>query len=216
MQFDQIRALIEEGRNLERQTGMLRQAVINLARPNARSISEREVENVVEFVNEYIEHAPALMQLIEEAAARDGVLQDIQPILDASEEYFLSPDDVIPDHLGMVGLVDDAYLTHTLMQAISDRHRSQSGSSLLPIEAHDINAFIRRLIGEPFVSILDDHVSDTLDGPLLQQKIEQMVVAMSQLNLSAVPDPIWGDAPASEIAAPRLVATGAFMSATYA
>jgi len=41
------------------------------------------------------------------------------------------------------------------MEAISDKYKSQSGKSLLPLEANAINVFIRRLIGEPFVSMLD-------------------------------------------------------------
>jgi uncharacterized membrane protein YkvA (DUF1232 family) len=135
MQTRRIRALIEEGRTIERQTGILGQAVINLANANGRSVTELEVQKVTNFVSEYIEHAPALMKRIEEAAASSGAQHDVQPILDATENYFLAPDDVIPDHLGLVGLVDDAYLTHSLMQAISDRYKAQSGKSLLPFRS---------------------------------------------------------------------------------
>ena len=214
MQIERIQALIEEGRSIERETGVLRQAVVNLANVNGWSVTEGDVQNVVDFVSEYIEHAPALMQLIEEAAASDGAQSDVQPILDATEDYFLATDDIIPDHFGLVGLVDDAYLTHSLMQAISDKYMSESGKSLLPLEAHEINAFIRRLIGEPFVSILDDHVSATLRGPSLQQNINRILMALGQLNLAARPDPIWGNA--REIAGVRFGAMAVFSSATVA
>ncbi len=210
MQTERIRALIEEAKVIERQTGMLGQAVINLAKANGRSVTELEVQKVIDFISEYIEHAPALMKLIEEAAANSGAQHDVQPILDATENYFLAPDDIIPDHLGLVGLVDDAYLTHSLMQAISDRYKSQSGKSLLPLETHENNAFVRRLIGEPFASILDDHVSATLGGPSVQQNIKQMLTALGQMNLSSVPDPVWGNARASAIADARLGAMGVF------
>ncbi len=210
MQSERIRALIEEAKIIERQTGMLGQAVINLANANGRSVTELEVQKVIDFISEYIEHAPALMKLIEEAAANSGAQHEVQPILDATENYFLAPDDIIPDHLGLVGLVDDAYLTHSLMQAISDRYKSQSGKSLLPLETHENNAFVRRLIGEPFASILDDHVSATLGGPSVQQNIKQMLTALGQMNLSSVPDPVWGNARPSEIADARLGAMGVF------
>ena len=214
MQTERIRALIEEGKVIERETGMLRQAVINLARVNGQNVSELEVQKVVDFVCEYIEHAPALMLLIEEEASNNDQQNDVQPILDATEDYFLSPDDIIPDHFGLVGLLDDAYLTHSLMQAISDRHMSQSGKSLLPLEAHQINVFVRRLIGEPFVSILDDHVSATLGASTMQQNINRILRALGKLNLHARPDPIWGDAPASEIAGARLQTMVVFSGAT--
>jgi hypothetical protein len=215
MQYDEIRTLIGEASHLEQQTGMLRRAVVDLARLNGRSLSGPQAQGVIDFVGEYIEHAPALMWLIKEAAAKEGTLGDVQPILDATEDYFLSEDDVIPDHLGMIGLVDDAYLTHTLMQAISDRHMSQSGQSLLPVESHEINAFIRRLIGEPFVSILDDHMSATLDGPVVQKRFDQLLVALGRLNLSVLPDPIWGETPTADFAGMRLMVTGVFVSAKF-
>jgi uncharacterized membrane protein YkvA (DUF1232 family) len=210
MQTEQIRALIEEGKIVERQTGMLRRAIINLANVNGRSITELEVQKVVSFVSEYIEHAPALMTLIEKAAANSGAQHHVQPILDATEIYFLAPDDIIPDHLGLVGLLDDAYLTHSLIQTISDRYKSQSGKSLLPLETHNDNAFVRRLIGEPFVSILDDRVSATLGDLSVQQNISQTMIALGQMNLSSGPDPIWGNAHGSGTVDARLGAIGVF------
>jgi len=208
MKTERIRALIEDGKTIERQTGMLRRAIINLANANGRRVAKLEVQKVINFVDEYIEHAAALLELIEDAAMNSEALRDVRPILDAAEDYFLTEDDTIPDHLGLVGLVDDAYLTHCLMQAISDRYRLQSGKSLLPLEAHEDNAFVRRLIGEPFASILDDRVSATLGSPGVQQNINPMLTALGQLNLSSVPDPVWGVSHAAEIANARLEVMG--------
>ena len=67
-----------------------------------------DVVKIVEFVTEYIEHAPALMMVIEEAATRNGVQDDVQPVLSAAEEYFLAPNDIIPDHYGLIGGEPDA------------------------------------------------------------------------------------------------------------
>jgi len=187
MQIERIRAKVKEGRIVEQQSGVLRRAIVNLSKLNGVSVTESEVEKVIDFVTEYIEHAPTLMMIIEEAAVTNGAQPDVQPILDATEDYFLAPDDIIPDHFGLVGLLDDAYLTHTLMEAISDRYESQTGKSLLPIEAHQTNMFVRRLIGEPFVSILDEHVSTTLEDLSGEQNINQLGVVLAQMNLSSVP-----------------------------
>lgn len=210
MQIERIQALIEEGKTVEQQTGVLRQAIVNLARLNGVIVGKPELAKLVDFVTEYIEHAPALMMIIEDAAVMRGVQADVRPILDATEDYFLAPDDIIPDRYGLVGLLDDAYLTHSLMQTISDRNKSQSDQSLLPIEAHDINRFIRRLIGEPFVTILDEHLSTTLDELRGEQDIDQIQVVLARLNLSSVPDPIWGNMRVNEITSVRLEAIGEF------
>lgn len=208
MQTEQIRQQIEEGKSAERQTGMLRRALTHLASVNRRSPTELEVQKAIGFVSEYIEHALALMLLIEDAAANIDALEDVRPVLDAAENYFLATDDTIPDHFGLVGLMDDAYLIHSLLQAISDHYKSQSGESLLPMDAHRDNAFVRRLIGEPFASILDDQVSTTLAGPGLQENFNQMLMVLAQTNLSSRPDPIWGNADPSGSADARLAAIG--------
>jgi uncharacterized membrane protein YkvA (DUF1232 family) len=199
MQIERIRTQIQEGKIIEQQSGVLHQAVVNLAKLNGVRVTELQVKKIIDFVTEYIEHAPALMMIIEETAAMSGAQPDVQPILDVTEDYFLAPDDIIPDHYGLVGLLDDAYLTHMLMEAISNRNKSQTGKSLLPIDAHETNSFIRRLIGEPFVSILDEHVATTLDGLNEKQNINQILVALAQMNLPSVPEPIRGNARVTEI-----------------
>ncbi len=199
MQIERIRAQIQEGKIIEQQSGVLHRAVVNLAKLNGVRVTELQVKAIIDFVTEYIEHAPALMMIIEETAAMSGAQPDVQPILDVTEDYFLAPNDIIPDHYGLVGLLDDAYLTHMLMEAISNRHKSQTGKSLLPMDAHETNRFIRRLIGEPFVSILDEHVATTLDGLSEKLNINQILVALAQMSLPAVPEPIRGNARVTEI-----------------
>ena len=204
MQIERIRTQIEEGKIIEQQSGVLHRAVVNLAKINGVRVTELQVKKIVDFVTAYIEHAPALMMIVEEKAAMSGAQPDVQPILDVTEDYFLAPDDIIPDHYGLVGLLDDAYLTHMLMEAISDRFKLQTGKSLLPIEARETNTFIRRLIGEPFVSLLDEHVATTLDGLSEKQNINQILVALAKMNLSSVPEPVWGNAHVTEIIGVRI------------
>jgi uncharacterized membrane protein YkvA (DUF1232 family) len=208
MQTEQIRRLINEGKQIERQQGLLRQGVIGLASLNGTSLTEQQVQDAIALITEYIEHAPALIDLIEQSAATAGQSNVVQPVIAAAEDYFLSPHDLIPDHLGLLGLVDDAYLTHSLIQAMADKHESQTGKRLFPVDMHEMNAFFRNLVGEPCATMLDNHVSTTLNGPNIDQNLQQFLGAMSQLNLAAGPDPIWGNASASEIADVRLGAMG--------
>ncbi len=191
---------------------MLRRALTHLAAVNRRAPTELDVQKAIGFIGEYVEHALALMLLIESAATSADALEEVQPVLDAAENYFLATDDTIPDHFGLIGLMDDAYLIHSLLQAISDHYKSQSGDSLLPMEAHRDNAFVRRLIGEPFASILDDQVSATLADPGLQKNLDRMSMVLGQMNLSSGPDPVWGNADPSGAADARLAAIGIFGS----
>ena len=204
MQIERIRAQIEEAKTIERQSGVLYQAVVNLARQNGASVSALQVGKVIDVVTEYIESAPALMLIVEEAAIENGGQPFIQPLLDAIEDFFLAPDDVIPDHFGLAGLLDDAYLAHTLLEAISDKYESRSGKSLLPKDAYETNTFIRRLIGEPFVSMLDQHVSRVLEGLCEVEEIDQMLVVLEQMQLSPVRQPILGSLRVAELIGVRI------------
>lgn len=199
MQIETIRAQIEEAKTIERQSGVLYRAVVNLAQQNGASVGALQVGKVIDVVTEYIESAPALMLIVEKAATENGGQQLIQPLLDAIEEFFLAEDDIIPDHLGLAGLLDDAYLAHTLLEAISDKYESHSGKPLLPKDAYEANTFIRRLIGEPFVSMLDEHVSRTLEGLCEVEDIDQMLVVLERMQLSPVRRPMLGSLRVSEL-----------------
>jgi len=199
MQIERIRAQIVEAKTIERQSGVLYQAIVNLARQNGASVGALQVGKVIDVVTEYIESAPALMLIVEKAAKENGGQPFIQPLLDAIEEFFLAPDDIIPDHLGLAGLLDDAYLAHTLLEAISDKYKSHSGKSLLPKDAYEANTFIRRLIGEPFVSMLDEHVSRVLEGLCEVEDIDRMLVVLEQMQLSPVRQRILGSLRVSEL-----------------
>ena len=204
MQIEKIRAQIEEAKIVERQSGVLYQAVVNLARQNGARVGALQVGKVIDVVTEYIESAPALMLIVEKAATENGGQPLIQPLLDAIEEFFLAPDDIIPDHLGLAGLLDDAYLAHTLLEAISDKYESHSGKPLLPKDAYEANTFIRRLIGEPFVGMLDEHVSRVLEGLCEVEDIDRMLVVLEQMQLSPVRQPILGTLRVSELIGVRI------------
>ena len=186
MQTRRIKAQIDEAKAHERKTHVLYRAVVELARQNGNNVSALQVGKVIDFVTEYIESAPKLMQIVEDAAHDYDAEKCIQPLLDAIEKFFLTEDDIIPDHLGLAGLLDDAYLAHTLLEAISDKYEAHSGQALLPKEAYETNSFIRRLIGEPFVSMLDKHVASTLEGLCQVQEIDRMLAVLRKMHLVPV------------------------------
>lgn len=52
-------------------------------------VADADVGKIVAFVTQDIEDAPALMMVIDESATRNGAQTDVQPILKATENYFL-------------------------------------------------------------------------------------------------------------------------------
>lgn len=204
MQVEQIQAQIEEAKVVEQRRRVLYRAIVNLARQNGAAVGDVQVRQVIDVVTAYIERAPALMLRVKEAATTEGAQPCIQPLLDAIEEFFLEPNDIIPDQLGLAGLLDDAYLTHTLLQAISDHYESRSGTPLFTNEAYELNTFIRRLIGEPFVSMLDEHVTRTMKDLCGARDEDEMMTAIGRMDLSLAPGDMRGSARVAEILGMRI------------
>lgn len=210
MQTNKIRKMIEEAVVVENTSGNLAGALNQTAALRGVRLNPSQIAEMVKFIREYVEHAPALLDQISAAAKKAGILGQVQPLLQAAEAYFFAPMDIIPDHLGLLGLVDDAYLTHSLVQAISNRYQANSGCTLLPSDLTAVNQCIRNLIGEPQASMLDAGVANVLNGAAFQQSLRPFLQpsSVSMFNMAGAPDPIWGNASVEEIANVRLGAMG--------
>ncbi len=207
MQTQIIRKMIKEATTTEKNTRNLADALSGFARMRGIQLSPQHVNEGVEFIRQYIEHVPILLDQINSAAKKTGISNQITPILEAAEQYFLNPLDIIPDHLGLLGLVDDAYLTQSLIQALSDKYRAQTGGTLLPVELTTVNQFIRSLIGEPQASMLDAAVQGALGGSVIEHSLKALLGAVDTFDMAG-PDPIWGNATPEEIANVQLGAWG--------
>jgi uncharacterized membrane protein YkvA (DUF1232 family) len=202
--------MIEEAVVVENNTGNLAGAIRQTAVLRGIQLSPSQVTDLVKFVREYVEHAPALLDQISATTKKAGIFNQVKPILEAAEEYFFAPIDVIPDYLGLLGLIDDAYLTHSLVQAISNIYQTNSGGTLLPLDLTQVNQFIRNLIGEPQASMLDAGVATVLNGAAFQQSLNPFLQLSpgTMFDMAGDPDPIWGNASIDEIVDTRLGAMG--------
>jgi len=207
MNTNKIRRMIKEAIATEESSGILSDAVHTFVRMNGRTLTAKQRKEVVKMVEDYVVHVPALIDAIITAADKYGIYNQIQPMLKAAEDYFLAPIDIIPDHLGLLGLLDDAYLAHSLVQSLSDSYKKQTGRTLIPIDMNRVNALMRNLIGEPHASMLDVAVANVLSKPSIQQSLLSLLHTGAGFNMAG-PDPIWGNASMDEIVNTQLGAMG--------
>jgi hypothetical protein len=92
-------------------------------------------------------------------------------MLQELESYWFETNDLVPDHLGLLGLIDDAYATLFLLQGPSDYCQATFGRPLLVQNMTSANQAIRGLIGEPVVSILDQHVGITMANAMMHRML---------------------------------------------
>ncbi len=169
MQTQVIREMIAKAIAHEQFSGSAAQALRQAAFIRGLPSTQSEIAQTVHFIRSYVEQVPELLDECAGAAAQVGIAEYALPILEAAQQYFVSPLDVIFDHFGLIGLMDDAYFSQRLLQSISDAYEVWTGNPLLPINLAPANAVIRDLIGEPQASQLDLAIESTLQQSNLQR-----------------------------------------------
>ena len=110
---------------------------------------------LAEFITQYVKHAPdfleALTQLLQEA----GIYEQGQAFLTIAEEFFTAPPKEISDKVGIAALLDKAYLSHRLIEEVSDRIHASCGMPLLPMDMSLSNIVVHALLGDQFANELD-------------------------------------------------------------
>jgi uncharacterized membrane protein YkvA (DUF1232 family) len=206
MRTAEIRKQIKAALADERRTNRLRGILVQVANIRGSNPSAEVLDGALACIRDYIAHVPASMEAIAAAAPKIGGQAQLQDLLAAAERYWFDALDIIPDHIGLTGLLDDAYYVLSLLHGISEVYRQRTGNILLSPDFAAANAAMRMVIGEPHASLLDASIVAAQQGPSLQDLINRMVRGIGQPT--TVPDPIWGNASIDEIVNARMGALG--------
>lgn len=206
--------LIMEGIESERSTHAVKDAFQQAARMGGRRLQEKDLEAGVHFIEHYLRQVPAQLEAISSAAKDTPFAEKVRELVEASLAYWREPDDLVPDKLGLLGLMDDGYVTMSLLQSISEECRAQTGQRLLAEDFQEANAVMARFIGSPVIERLDAYVANLLQQPQMSNLLAQLLKFAGQMQGSGysrpAPDPIWGNASPQEIANVKLGAMGIF------
>lgn len=137
------------------------------------------------FVMHYLETVPYMMKIAYTSACNVGLESEMGRILDMVTSYWIEGDDVIPDELGVIGLLDDAYCSLTSLQAVSDHYRLLTGKHLFPDDLTGANKAMRRIIGEPYVTELDRIVVRTMNETGLVESVRHLAEEEKRINLTS-------------------------------
>jgi len=169
-----------------------------VAKREGVSTTQEDLELGSRFVCAYIEQVPYMMKIAWTASMTVGLQTQMKQILDMVESYWIEGNDVIPDDLGIIGLLDDAYCSLTSLQSVSDHYRLQTGKHLFPNDLGAANRAMRKIIGEPYASELDRIVIQTMTETGLIEAVKSMASEEKQLNFSSN-STIWNHGPAGAL-----------------
>ena len=125
----------------------------------------------------------------------------------AFQVQLIEDDDVIPDNLGIFGLLDDAYCSLSSMQALSDLYRMQTGKYLFPDDLTSANRIMRKIIGDPFITQLDEIVNKAVEDARVKEAIK-LLVSPEKQELFDNQATIWNHGPVSELPVNQLSGLG--------
>jgi len=171
------------------------------------SAQEHDLEQGARFVLGYIRQVPYMMKVAWTAAKNVGLEAEMKQILEMAESYWVEGDDIIPDDLGIIGLLDDAYCSLTLLQGVSDHYQLQTGKYLFPDNLSSANRAMRKIIGEPYGTDLDRIVITTMQETGLLEVIKSFASEEKKILFSSK-STIWNHGPAGSMEIKDLAGLG--------
>lgn len=178
-----------------------------VAERHGRSAQKADLDNGTHFILGYIKQVPYMLKVAWTAAGNVGLKDEMEQILEMVQTYWLEGDDVIPDDLGVIGLLDDAYCSLSSLQAVSDHYQLQTGKYLFPDNLSSANKVMRKIIGEPYATDLDRIVITTMQQTGLIEAMRAFASEEKQLNFSNH-STIWNHGPAGNMETEDLAGLG--------
>lgn len=136
-----------------------RVAMADRARTFNPQLTDEQATPLLDELERFVRGTPDLLELAGIEAESHGVLAKMRPLLDVSVSYFLDEEDLIPDHLGLYGLLDDAYLTQKFLLSASEAHEEDHGIALLGEGLRPAIGVVHQWIGDEAAGTLDSKVA---------------------------------------------------------
>jgi len=203
----QIEALIAKQCNEPHCQAELHELLAAVAERHGRSAQAVDLDNGTRFILGYIKQVPYMIKVAWTAACNVGLEDEMEQILEMAQTYWLEADDVIPDGLGVIGLLDDAYCSLSSLQAVSDHYQLQSGKYLFPDNLSSANQVMRKIIGEPYATDLDRIVITTMQQSGLIEAMKSFASQEKQLDFSHH-STIWSHGPVGNMETDDLAGLG--------
>jgi len=180
MLADSIRAQIQDAWNEERRrdtfAALIRSQLARRAEASGESSSpqdrEQSAQSILEAWRVQLDQVPEVIDALAEAATDARVASAVTPILQAVQEYFLDPDDVVPDSHGILGLLDDMYLALSLLQSVSEQCRELTGHALIDVDLTPSIQAVRPLFQGKRITALDARIHAALSRPVMLSSLQ--------------------------------------------
>ena len=174
MRTSVIKEMISNAVKNEKSTNSLAKLVQKVAKQNGNIITLEKAQGVSNFVIQYVNLVPGFMEEGLNTSAQFGIQNEMSQMIAELEYYWKLEQDLIPDNLGLIGIVDDAYASIYLLQTLSDYCKSMFNRPLLKTDFTESNNAIRSILGNPIAAELEQKVQITIGNNMTNQIFNQV------------------------------------------
>lgn len=175
MNTNNVRSKVQKAIKRDERTGDLARQIAEYSSNSGAALPPLQQKAIVQFCYDYIKETPDLLDAVAAAASKTNAHAGVQAMLNVALHYWSVRDDLISDQSGLIGLVDDAYLSRHFVEVASDTYGQQSGRPLLALDLGPANRAMRNLLGEPVASQLDAIVGQTMAAQAMQSTLQQLL-----------------------------------------
>lgn len=157
MDTTSINEMIETALAIEAKEGHLANYLQDRAAERGLALGHRQRLEAIELFEGYVRSVPELLSAASASSLGTPVEDTMGQVIRSAVAYWDEPDDLIPNELGLLGLLDDAYFTLRILQLVSDRLRAESGHALVEDKLAPLEAVVRDILGD-LAQVLDELV----------------------------------------------------------
>lgn len=173
MKTDKIKKIISKSVRKERTTHSFSKLAKKVARQNGKIMTDEQADGITEFVIQYVESVPALIEQGIDGARKLGIQNEMNQMMLELKKYWILEQDLIPDSLGLIGITDDAYASLYLLQTLSDYCQSMYNRPLMKIGFTSSNKVVRGLLGNEIAAVLEQRVQATIGNNMMNNILNQ-------------------------------------------
>lgn len=174
MDTSSLNQQIETAVAIEAKEGHLANYLIDRAHERGVILADEQRDDALELFENYIRSVPKLLGAASESAKGTPVETIMAKVMRAAVHYWDEPDDLVPDALGVLGLLDDAYFSLRLLQLVSQRLEAEAGRPLIAEDLSALDAIVRDILGDHLAEVLDELVILTLSNAPIDELIETL------------------------------------------
>ncbi|MEM7544342.1 MAG: hypothetical protein AAF367_02305 [Pseudomonadota bacterium] len=131
-------------------------------------VDDNDVAAMAQLGERYVRETIRLLESCLTAAGQAHAETVLQPVISQCERFFLQPSRGLPDQVGLLGMICNAYLTRGLLYDVSEQTRMMRGFPLIAADPHAERGIIRRLIGSDLTEDLDMLIEEAATNPQLR------------------------------------------------